>query len=89
MISYGNEYYIIDWEKYKATLIECECNECTSEPGTTAVENKLNSHDHLTTMAVLGTLVGLLLVLLVLVTTGWVWTWWSMREKRMNSEQIR
>ena len=41
----------------------------------------------------LGVLVGVLLVLLVVVTIGWVWTCWTMRQKERNktnnSDQVR
>ena len=89
IISYGNEHNVIDWEKYKATLIQCECNECTSVPGISEAKQQFNSGNNLTTVVVLGAIVGLLLVLLVVVIIGWVWTWWSVREKRMNSDQVR
>jgi hypothetical protein len=37
----------------------------------------------------LGVLVGLLLVLLAVVTTGWVYTCWIMRQNKIKSEQVR
>ena len=88
MISYGDQYYLIDWEKYKSMQIECECDECTSEPETTS-EVELNLCNNSTTVVALGALAGLLLVLLAVVTAGWIWTCWLMRERRMNPDQIR
>ena len=71
MISYGDKCYEGDWKKEKV-LIKCECEECTSEPG--AISE-----------AILGVLVGLLLMLLVIVTTVLVWTCWLLRKRgQMN-----
>ena len=70
-ISYGDKCYEGDWKKEKV-LIQCECEECTSKPGAISEE-------------ILGALVGLLLMLLVIVTTVLVWTCWLQRKRgQMN-----
>ena len=82
-IFYGDEDYSIDWNKQKNIFVECECNECTTATGTTPEVNNL------TTVAVLGAVIGLLLLLLVIVSSILVWTCWLLKkrgEMKFNAE---
>ena len=80
--------------KHKATLLPA--NDATSDTTVTSSstnsEAKTTACPNSTTVPVLGALVGLLMVLLVIVSSGLLWTCWVMRMKRemkITSEQLR
>ena len=73
---------------------ECKYEQCTSEPNVTSeLVYDLNfgtCASNSTTVAALVVLVGLLLVLLAIAITGWLWTYyWSIRGRKMNSDKHR
>ena len=96
---YYNDYTTSATEK---TMMpeECKCNtdigpsessesELTSEGVTKINGLSTDSSSNSTIVAVLGALVGLLLVLLVIVTTGLVWTCWLLKKRgglKLSSE---
>ena len=90
MISYSDdEYNATGWESCETLHMNCGCDECPSKiEATPDVQPQLNSGNNSTIVVALGALVGLLLVLLAVVITGWVWTCWSVRERR-NPDQTR
>ena len=85
---YGNDHVTISIE------YDCRHDEYISKPGTTTTsDDKLNSCNNSLTIALLGAIVGLLLLLLVTVTSILVWTCWLLKkrgEMKYNAEyQIR
>ena len=89
-INFSDQYNRTDLEK--TITPECKCEPSISEPKVTSEFGyELNfdtcSSDS-TTVATLGAALGLLLMLLAIVTTGWVWTYyWSVRGRKMNSDK--
>lgn len=85
--------------------LHCDISNCTfnsaAAVSSTNFSNQYNTTDlektktpncssDSTTVVTLGAALGLLLMLLAIVTTGWVWTYcWSVRGRKMNSDKPR
>ena len=81
--------FLINRIKNNHSLIQQLCSEFQA-PSQTKASGQTGEDNVMVTS--LGVLVGILLVLLMVVTIGWVWTCWIMRRRernKTNSEQVR
>ena len=96
--NFCDQYYTTSVTEKMTVPKECTCNtdigpsissysELTSDGVTIINGLSTGNSSNSTIIAVLGALVGLLLVLLVIVTTGLVWTCRSTAGKKTNSDQ--
>ena len=67
-------------------LPQCTCpsqqDEANNTPGVNNCEANTQQENNQVMAATLGVLTGLFLVILVVVTIGWVWTCWTMKKWR-------
>ena len=75
-----------------ASPLLCSCSRSVQEYDTQSRQNGSKTDSTRQFSSGLGALVGILVVALVIVSTGWIWTCWTMKKKggmKVNSEQVR